>query len=166
MRCSPLNRALAVQRKNMDTIEIEKYLKLLDGRGSDKEIEAARVLSSLGMDFPRLLLNKYLISKKWRERASCLYHASRYAISSSFAFELGIIALGDRSKVVRYEACLLLALAQNPEALKPLENLLTDDDSSEDARAAIEAIEQKNHHLFVDREHSGMVTLNVEQIHS
>lgn len=150
----------------MDRIEIEECLKLLDGRGSDKEFSAVNKLSGLGMEFPELLLKKYRNSKKWGERASCLYHASKYAVSSPHAYELGIEALSDKSKVVRYRACLLLAIAQKSEALRPLEALIINPESSDDAKAAIDAIEQKNHHYFADRDHSGMVTLDVEQQHS
>jgi len=154
-----------VLRKFMDKFEIEEYLKQLDGRGSDKEFSAVKELSVLGVEFPKLLLEKYRNSKKWGERASCLYHASKYAVSSPHAFELGIEALGDKSKVVRYRACLLLAIAQKSEAIKPLGTLISDPESSDDAKAAIDAIEQKNHHYFADRERSGMVTLNVEQLY-
>lgn len=150
----------------MDIGEIEEYLKQLDGRGSDNEFSAVKELSCLGMEFPKLLLEKYRRSNKWGERASCLYHASKYAVSSPHAFELGIEALGDKSKVVRYRACLLLAIAQKTEALKALEDLVANPESSDDAKAAIDAIEQRNHHYFADRDHSGMVTLNVEQQYS
>ncbi|UTM59104.1 hypothetical protein L4174_020540 [Photobacterium sp. CCB-ST2H9] len=150
----------------MDRVEIEEYLKLLDGRGSDNEFSVVKELSCLGMEFPKLLLEKYRGSKKWGERASCLYHASKYVVSSPHAFELGIEALGDKSKVVRYRACLLLAMAQKSEAIKPLGALITNSESSDDAKAAIDAIEHKNHHYIADRDHSGMATLNVEQKYS
>ena len=150
----------------MDIDEIEENLKLLDGRGSDNEFSAVKELSCLGMEFPKLLLEKYRSSKKWGERASCLYHAAKYAVSSPHAFELGIEALGDKSKVVRYRACLLLAIAQKSEALKALGVLITNPESSDDAKAAIDAIEKKNHHYFSDRDHTGKVTLNVVQEYS
>ncbi|MFS1702833.1 HEAT repeat domain-containing protein [Alteromonas sp. AMM-1] len=148
-------------------MDIEEKLTLLDGRGSDSEYDAVKELSSsLGLEFPGLLLAKYRSSKKWGERLSCVYHASKYAVASQDAYELAIEALKDKSKKVRYQACLLLALAQKPTALKPLEVLLSNQDSSEDAKAAIEAIKLKNHNYFADRDHSGMVKLNVQQYHS
>ena len=133
------------------------------GRGTDSEYNAVNALKNLGLEFPKLLLAKYRNSKKWGERLSCVYHAAKFALASDDAYELGIEALKDKSKKVRYQACLLLAIAQRPEALGPLETLLSDDKSSEDAKAAIDAIKFKNHNYFADRDHSGMVTLNVQQ---
>lgn len=147
-------------------MDIEEKLALLDGRGSDAEYDAIKALSSLGLEFPELLLAKYRDSKKWDERLSCVYHASKYALASKHAYELALEALADKSKKVRHQACLLLAIAQNPEALEPLEALLNDRESSEDAKAAIDAIKHKDHNYFADRDHSGLVKLNVQQYHS
>ena len=141
--------------------EIEKLLAQLDGRGSDAEYDAIKKLKQLGDELPSLLLIKYRNSSKWGERNSCVYHAAKFAKSSNSAFQLGIEALQDKSKNVRYQACLLLAVSQKTEAISSLENLLSDKDSSEDAAAAISAIKEQNHNYFVDRDHSGMVTLNV-----
>lgn len=147
-------------------MNIEEKLKYLDGRGSDAEYDAVRDLSQLGLEFPKLLLQRYRCSKKWGERASCVYHACKYAVASESAYELALEALKDRSKIVRYRACMLLSFAQKTCAIESLELLLTNSDSSEDAKAAINAIEHKNPNLFADREHSGKVTLNVQQYHS
>jgi hypothetical protein len=59
--------------------------------------------------------------------------------------------------MVRYRACGLCAYSLRQEALPSLQSLLSHKDGKtvEDAVAAIEAIEQQNHHLFVDRTHSG-----------
>lgn len=147
----------------MNQEDIEKDLKSLDGRGSDEEYEAVRRLKDLGLEFPNLLLTKYRNSKRWGERASCVYHAAKYALASPEAFELAIEALRDKSQKVRYQACLLLSIAQKPEALQSLQELLKEPSSAEDAKAAIDAIQHKNQHYFADRDHSGMVTLNVQQ---
>jgi hypothetical protein len=70
---------------------------------------------------------------------------------------VGLAALADRSTVVRYRACGLCAYPLRQDALPGLRLLVSHKDkrTSEDAAAAIDAIEQQNHHLFVDREHSG-----------
>ncbi|WP_440904827.1 hypothetical protein ACMZOO_00925 [Catenovulum sp. SX2] len=150
----------------LHTSEIEEKLKLLDGRGTDSEYAAVNKLSSLGDKFPELMLQKYRCSKKWGERASCVYHSIKYAKSSHYAFQLGIEALRDKSKHVRYRACMLLAIAQNHEAVGHLEQVLNNSDSINDVKAAIDAITNNNHHLFVDREHTGKIKLNVELINS
>jgi hypothetical protein len=141
--------------------EIEAALAALDGRGSDAEFDAARRLAALGDRFPALLREKYKGSRNLGERASCVYHATKFAKVNAAAYQLGIEALHDKSKVVRYRACLLLAVAQRREAIPLLKALVTSDSSREDALAAIDALEHGNQHFFVDREHSGKVTLNV-----
>ena len=145
----------------MNKSEIAKYLNKLDGSGSDEEYQAIKSLSSLGDKLPSLLLKKYHSSSKWGERASCVYHAIKYAHKNQDAFQLGIESIKDKSKKVRYRACMLLAVSQNIKAIPYLKPLLNVSGSQEDAKAAIDAIENKNHNYFVDRDHSGMVTLNV-----
>jgi len=141
--------------------EIEQALAALDGRGSDAEFDAVSRLATLGDRFPALLLEKYKRSRKLGQRASCVYHATKYAKVNAAAYQLGLEALRDKSKVVRYRACLLLAVAQRRGAILSLRALVTSNLSREDALAAIDALEHRNHHYFVDREHSGKVTLNV-----
>lgn len=145
----------------MEPSEIETQLRKLDGRGSDEEYMAVKILSALGDEFPALLLKKYRDSSKWGERVSCVYHAIKYAKSNDAAYQLGVEAIKDKSKKVRYRACMLLAVAQRQEAISSLESLSKDSDSKEDARAAIDSIKHKNHNFFADRKHSGKVTLYV-----
>lgn len=139
-----------------------ELLMRLDGSGSDDEWEAVEELRKLGGTFPRLLLEKYKKARSWKERCACVYHAMRYAKESDYAVQLGLEALRDKSKVVRYRACELLAYSQRKDLLKNLEASLASYPSShEDIRAAIDAIESENHHYFVDRDHSGKVTLTI-----
>lgn len=140
--------------------DTQSMLDCLDGSGSEVERSAVAVLRQRS-DLPKLLLGKYKLSRRWGERAACVYYSLPYARESSFALELGVAALGDKSKGVRYRATMLLAFAQNPEALGPLRTLIDKGLSVEDARAAMDAIESRNHHYFVDREHSGKMTLNI-----
>ena len=148
-------------RYRLNKLEIEEAFSKLDGRGSDAEFEAVDVLSKLGLQFPELLRARYLTARKWGERASCVYHSMKYAKVSQSACQLGIEALADRSKHVRYRACMLLALTQNEDAIHSLKKLLLNPESGPDAAAAICAIEHKNEHYFFDREHSGKLTLNI-----
>ena len=145
----------------MESSEINELLAFLDGRGSDEEYKAIERLKDFEVNLPEVLLNKYNNSKKWGERASCLYHSIKYAKNNENSYQLGIKALNDKSKVVRYRACMLLAVAQKKEAIPFLEELLENNDSQSDAIAAIDAIKNNNQNYFVDREHSGKVKLNV-----
>lgn len=136
----------------------------LNGSGSDNEFRAIEELRTLGEELPKFLLVKYRDSKKWQTRSSCVYHAIRYSRDVYDAFELGVEALADRSKVVRYRACMLLAYSLRDEALPHLRKLADnskDIASAQDALAAIDAISHKNHNYFVDRDHSGKMTLTV-----
>ena len=139
----------------------QRLLARLDGSGSDDEREAVDALRECS-DLPALLLSKYQSASHANERASCLYYAARYATTSASAFELGVVALNDRSTVVRYRATLLLAVSQNRDALKPLAVLHASGRSVEDAAAAMDAISHRDPNLFVDRDHSGKVTLSLE----
>jgi hypothetical protein len=90
-------------------------------------------------------------------RTALVYYATRYARIGDDAYELGLAALNDRSRQVRYRACGLLAYALRKEALPALQSRVTDPDPlvRDAAHAAIRAIQAGNHHLFVDRSESG-----------
>jgi hypothetical protein len=143
---------------------ITELLDQLDGSGSDTEYEAIYELRKLGNSLPSLLLGKFRSSKKWQVRSSCVYHAIRYARSSSDSVQLGLEALSDRSYVVRYRACMLLAYSLNRDALPSLRMAAEKSTHAEticDIRAAIDALENSNSDYFVDRDHTGNMTLTV-----
>ncbi len=144
---------------------IDDLLDKLDSSSSDQRHKAIRELRELGVSLPSLLLAKYRSAKKWQTRCSCVYHAIRYARDDEIAVQLGIEALSDKSKVVRYRACMLLACSLNKDtlpAIKELELLVSDSETQANARAAIDAIENQNTNYFVDRDHSGKVRLNFQ----
>ena len=144
--------------------EIEILLSKLNGSGSDEEFAAVESLQATGM-LPALLLSKYHRSRAWQQRASCVYHAVKYSRESQDAFELGVNALKDKSKVVRYRATMLLAVSQRRDATPHLRKLeALGNVSAPDAKAAIQAIEASDPNLFVDRDGSGMVTLHVHGV--
>ena len=137
--------------------EIQSLIAALDTRSSSDEEAAWEMLKPLGSEVVAHLAAFYPKAKTWQGRASLIYHSTRYARESEPAFQLGLSALQDKSTVVRYRACGLCAYSLRREALPALKSLLSHKDSKTvaDAAAAIEAIERKNHHLFVDRTHSG-----------
>jgi len=144
--------------------ETERALDKLDGSGSDSEWAAVEILRQVAGDqLPSLLLGRFRRARKAEERASCVYHATRYARTSADAVQLGREALNDRAHAVRYRACLLLAYSQEQGVLADLRAALlaAPASSREDITAAIDAIESRNHHYFVDRDHSGKITLNI-----
>lgn len=136
-------------------------LECLDGSGSDVEWAAVSELRRR-KDVCGLLLSHFRVSSKWQVRASCVYHATRYAERDESAFLLGVLATRDRSQAVRYRAAMLLAVAQRDTGIEPLRVMQSlYKKSAHDAAAAICAIEGKNRNLFVDRDGSGMTALVV-----
>ena len=144
---------------------VDDLLDALDGSGSEREWEAAdRLRTILDDDLPKYLLTRYRSQKSWKPRSSYVYHATRYAKQSEAAIKLGKLAVGDKSSVVRYRACKLLAYSLRRELLPFLEQRLSkakDEKARGDIEAAMDAIVQQNHNYFVDRDHSGKVTLNI-----
>ncbi len=154
----------AIADAGLATESEQQLLDQLDGRGSDVEWHAVESLRQrVGAGLPGLLLGKYRSSRLAGPRSSCVYHATKYAQVSDDAVQLGLEALQDRSKVVRYRACGLLAYSQRRSLVERLRAYIdaVPDTSRADLLAAIDALEQGNHHLFVDRDRSGKITWNV-----
>lgn len=137
--------------------EIEAAVKDLDTASFSAEEAAWLKLKPLGAAAVPHLAAAYLSFRKWQGRASLVFHSTRYARVSEEAFQLGLAALRDKSTVVRYRACGLLAYSLRLEALPHLALARGHADSKTvaDATAAADAIANKNHHLFIDRDHSG-----------
>jgi len=120
--------------------------------------EAAwQVLRGLGPAVAPYLLEAYPAAKRWQARTALVFHAIRFARASEAAYALGLRALDDKSYMVRYRACMVLAYALRAEAIPALAALLQHADARtrEDAARALDAIRHQNHHYFVDRAHSG-----------
>jgi hypothetical protein len=99
-------------------------------------------------------------------RIEIMFWITRYARVNPKVANLAQFALADRSKVVRNYACGALAFAKSRESIKSLVELLDhkNAETRDDAKAAIEAIEKGNHHLFADREGTGSVFWNPGEI--
>ena len=134
------NAAFVSQESIVNSEEMHQYLDDLDGRSSGNELAAIARLEESGVNIPRLLMKRYKISRRWSDRASCVSHCMKYAKTDEDAYQLGIIALHDKSKIVRRKACILLSAAQRREAIVHLHDLLSNESSSDDAAAAINAL--------------------------
>jgi hypothetical protein len=122
-------------------------------------------IKALGEEVIPYFLEQYPKSSRWEQRVAYVYHSIRPAANGNkTAFQLGLLALKDKSKHVRYRACMLLACAQDIEALPYLEALRDHpvSETKKDVEAAIDALKSKNHHYFIDRSHSNKMFLNVE----
>lgn len=132
--------AIAAYFVNMGDEKLNGYLAYLDGRSPGGEHQAIKKMEELGVDIPNLLARRYKISRRWSDRALCISHCIEHSKTSDIAYELGILALQDRSRTVRRAACRLLTAAQKHEAIEQLEKLLADEASKDDAEAAISAL--------------------------
>lgn len=137
--------------------EIREAVRRLDTTAVGEEEQAWGRLRDLGVEVVPYLAEAFRSFGKWQGRASLVFHCIRYARVSGEAFHLGLEGLADKSSQVRHRACGLLAYSQRADAIPGLEALLRHSDprTVEDAKAAIDAIEARNHHYFVDRTHSG-----------
>jgi hypothetical protein len=151
----------------IESDQLDSLVDLLDGRGSDTEYGALHTLHlELGTKLPEFLLRGYKRAKSWKSRSAMVFHAARYARVSQAAIDLALTAVNDKSRVVRYQALLLLAYSLRKDLIAKLEALepSVSAESSEDLAAAIDAIKQQNQNYFVDRNHSGMVTMTMPDL--
>ncbi len=123
--------------------KIRKYIACLEGRSPGNEHKAIAGLEELGVNIPRLLKKRYKLSRRWSDRALCVSHCMEYSKTNEDAYQLGIMALQDRSRTVRRRACALLLVAQNQEAIEHLEKLLLDEALQDDALAVINALSKQ-----------------------
>jgi hypothetical protein len=101
--------------------------------------------------FPRI--------KNWIGRKYVMFWIERYARRNPDVVKLARFALNDKSWKVRHDACSTLAYALDTESLPFLRELLKHKkkETRDDAAAAIDAIENRNHNYFVDRQHAGNI---------
>ena len=148
----------------MSPDEIRERVVRLDTRDVAASDAAWSELRPLREAVVPYLLEAYLRARRAELRVALVFHAIRHARRSEDAFALGIAAVSDRSSLVRYRACGLLAYSLRRDAIPHLTKLIAhpDERSAEDARAALDAIEHANHHFFIDRDHSGRTRWVVE----
>ena len=149
-------------QEDLTDAQIRKYVAALETTRSSEEEAAWSKLKDLGARVVPFLAEAYPQMRKWQGRVSVVFHSMRYVRDHEAAFQLGVAATRDRSTLVRYRACMMLAYSLDKRAVEPLRALLghADERTVEDAKAALDAIEHQNHHYFIDRTHSGRMTLN------
>ena len=80
--------------------------------------EAAwQALRTLGPAVAPYLLEAYAAAKRWQGRTALVFHAIRFARASEPAYALGLQALADKSYMVRYRACMVLAYSLRADAI-------------------------------------------------
>lgn len=135
----------------------------LDGlSNAQREQEWRESIRPLGPDvFLPAFLKAFPRARKSQTRAFLIFSSMRYAQTHEEAYQLGVAGLNDRSGLVRYRACMLLACSLRKDTLPLLKASRSHPDAktAQDVEAAIAAILSQNHHRFVDRTNSGRVFL-------
>jgi hypothetical protein len=79
------------------------------GTDSPSAEAAWQALRGLGPAVAPYLLEAYPNARRWQGRTALVFHAIRFARVSDAAYALGCRALGDKSYMVRYRACMVVA---------------------------------------------------------
>ncbi|GAA4642729.1 hypothetical protein GCM10023115_07230 [Pontixanthobacter gangjinensis] len=144
--------------------QISAAVAALDVREVESQEMAWAQLRPLGFGVVPYLLDAYSTFRTWQGRCALMYYSTRYSRQSPSALGLGLLGLSDRSYMVRYRACGLLAYALNKEAVPALEQLAECEGRDlvlTSAKAAMNAIKAGNHNLFVDQRLSGQSSWTV-----
>ena len=142
-----------------ESIETKELIARLDGSGSSDERAAVAALKQLETRFPVLMTRAYKAARSASARSACLFYSIAYAREDPAAVELASLALLDRSRIVRYRALMLLAWSQAVGAHDAVLAFLERNPSDGDGLAAMDALVNKNPNYFVDRQHTGNITL-------
>ena len=104
-----------------------------------------------------LLIEAYTRIRRGEGRAAILSWLIRCARSHPPVVALAQAALEDRAYLVRERACAVLAYSLRADVLPRLALMQQHPDARTraDIAAAMDAISCRNHHYFVDREHTG-----------
>jgi hypothetical protein len=147
----------------MNDHEIRALVAAFDAKDSATRDAAWQQLRDLGDRVLPFFEEFFPRASRLEARRDMAFHSIRYARASEIAFRIGLAAIADRSSIVRYRGCCVLAYSLRREALPALQRLLTHSDARtiEDARAAMDAIQSGNHHYFVDRQHTGQMIWEV-----
>lgn len=127
-------------------------------KGSDVGQAEHRLFQKFGLEpLIPLLASAFPLVRRCDGRASILFSLPRFARRRQDVVSLALLALADRSYIVRESACSVLAYSLRPDVIPHLMSMQGHADlkTRAAATAAIDAISNQNHHYFVDRKHSG-----------
>ena len=149
----------------VDENKIKSLIRQIDTQDNAIRERIWSELRLLGEGIVPYFAEFYPQAKKLHARRDIVFHIIGYTRTCEKAFQLGVLALNDKSSIVRYRACCAVAYSLRSEAIPRLEALLNHKDhrTAEDARAAIDAIENRNHNYFIDRGHTGKIRWHVNE---
>ena len=110
-----------------------------------------------------LLVMAFRKIKSFKGRKVILHFILPYVRCTREVLDIGLFALADKSRVVREDALALIAYSLDERAMPALIAHAdhADQRDRDSAHAAIDAIRNRNHHLFLDRDHAGNVVWRV-----
>lgn len=112
-------------------------------------------LKALGPEcWPAALMERYRESTRWGDRFDCVNAAIWEVRASETARALGVLALGDRSYVVRERANMILAYSLHTAVIPDLRQALATEQRADLRKSldnAIHAIERQDHTRYLDR---------------
>ena len=131
-----------------------------DVRGSEQLSEAVKWLSNTyGLQSVVPVLPEVIKSiRQWHGRNTLLFWMTRYSRRSASVARVGVQVLEDAAYMVRMRGCEILAYSLRQDVVPHLERASNHKDqrNRRDAVAALDAIRNRNHHLFLDRRGSGI----------
>jgi hypothetical protein len=141
----------------MDDHEIRNLVTSFDTKDNAVRAAVWQQLRDQGDRVLPFFADLFTVARRLEVRRDIAFHCTRFARTSNVAFRIGLMAAEDKSSIVRYRGCGVLAYSLRPDALPILNKQLSHSDSKtvEDAKAAIDAIQRRNHHYFIDRRHTG-----------
>lgn len=143
----------------MENERVERLIEAFSRSRRSEVSDAWQIADSMGGDLMQLLAQAFPRIRKSEGRASVLRYAGRFSRESDTAFRMGMLAVQDRAYAVRHYGCASLAYSLREDSLPSLVPLLKHPDrrTVEDAKAAIDAIKNRNHNFFKDRRHTGKI---------
>src|SRR5262245_32541916 len=101
----------------MDDVEVRALVTTLDTKDTAVRDAAWQQLRNLGERVLPFFEDFFPRAKRFEARRDMAFHCIRYARTSESAFRIGVSAIADRSSIVRYRGCGILAYSQRRDAL-------------------------------------------------
>ena len=132
--------------------EIWALILKLDSSDTNRQEMLWDEIKKQEIDIPFYFNKAYDYFKKWQGRVFLVFHCIKYARQNEYAFQLGVKGLSDKATLVRYRATCILAYSLRSDAIPHLKNNLNhiDKETAKDCERAIRAINNKNHHIFME----------------
>ena len=149
---------------------LDELLKVLDLKeDSDVCSNMIELRNKYGLDnLVDLYAQAFYVIKNFPARREIAYWVGRYVKHNENVFNMALLGLNDKSYIVRYHCCGIIAFSQRTDSLDHLNKVKDHKNvkTREDIVAAIDSIQNRNHNYFVDREHTGTFKFDLGKINA